>query len=41
MGMEHENSSKSNLGTWPARGGEDRAKDFKTSKSNTDGIDVM
>ena len=41
MGVEHENSAKSDLGTWQARGGEEQAKDFETSKSSTDGIDVI
>jgi len=41
MGVEHENSAMSDLGTWRARGGEEKAKDLKTSKSSTDGIDVI
>jgi len=41
MRVEHENSTKSDLGMWPARGGEEQAKDFKTSKSSTDGIHVF
>jgi len=39
MGVEHENSAKSGLGTW--RGGEEQAKDLKISKSSTYGIDVV
>ena len=41
MGVEHENCAKSDLEMWRARGGEDQAKDFTTSKSSTDGIDVI
>ena len=41
MGVEHESSATSDLGTWQAWGGEEQAKNFKTSKSSTDGIDVI
>jgi len=41
MGVEHENSAKSDMGTWRARGGEEQAKDLKISKSSTYGIDVI
>jgi len=41
MRVEHENSVKIDLGTWRAQGREEQAKDFKTSKSSTDGIDVI
>ena len=41
MGVEHANSTKSDLGMWPARGGEEQAKDFKIYKSSTDGMHVV
>ena len=41
MGVEHENSAKIDMRTWRARGGEEQTKDLKTSKSSTDGIDVI
>ena len=41
MGVDSGNSAKSDLGTWRVRGWEEQAKDFKTSTSSTDGIDVI
>jgi len=41
MGVEYENSAKSDLETWRARGGEEQAKDFKICMSSTYGIDVI
>jgi len=41
MEVEHANSTESDLGMWPAWGGEEQAKDLQISKSSTDGIHVV